>query len=166
MQPKCTMTFIVRQYSENDWDQVKEIILNAENFGSAFMKSEKLRINTFLKSPDYGQVIVIEEPATKTILGYAAISFQWSALVIESIITHHNYLRSGIGTKMIDWIKHTGQEHPDIDVIRVDTGDFMHYAQKFYLACGFTISGFVQHYLSWSNNQVFFTFQIRKERAE
>jgi hypothetical protein len=44
---------------------------------------------------------------------------------------------------MIDWIKHTGQEHPDIDVILVDTGDFMHYAQKFYLAYGFTKSGLV-----------------------
>jgi ribosomal protein S18 acetylase RimI-like enzyme len=160
------MTFTVRYYTENDWNQISEIILNAENFGASFIHSEKLRIDTFLKSPKYGQVIVVEEPATKTILGYTAFSFQWKAIVVESIIIHHNYLRKGIGTLLVDWIKQAGQEHPDIDVIRVDTGDFMQYAQKFYLACGFIISGFVKHYLSWTNDQVFFTFQVKKEPKE
>jgi ribosomal protein S18 acetylase RimI-like enzyme len=163
MYVRCIMHFTVRYYTKTDWNQVREIILNAENFGADFIKSEKLRIDTFLKSPKYGKVIVIEEPATKTILGYAAISFQWRALVIETIITHHNYLRKGIGTQIIDWIKHIGLEDPDVDVIRVDTGDFMQYVQKFYLSCGFTNSGFVKHYLSWHNDQVFFTYQVKKE---
>jgi hypothetical protein len=56
-----------------------------ENFGPDFMESEKLRINTFLNSPDYGKLIVIEGSGTNTILDYAAISFQWNALVIEAL---------------------------------------------------------------------------------
>ena len=91
------MTCIVRQYTESDWDQVRDIILNAENFGPDFIESEKLRVETFLKSPDYGHILVIEDSVNRMILGYAAISFQWRALVIESIITHHDHLRKGIG---------------------------------------------------------------------
>ena len=67
---------------------------------------------------------------------------------------------------MIEWIKQTGRKHPDIDVIRVDTGDFMKYAQDFYLSCDFMKSGFVKHYLSWHNHQVFFAYQVKKKTSD
>jgi hypothetical protein len=45
-------------------------------------------------------------------------------------------------------IKEEGEKNPEMNVIRVDSGDFMSYAHKFYISCGFQICGFVAHDLS------------------
>jgi hypothetical protein len=63
---------------------------------------------------------------------------------------------------MVEEIKKIGRSHSIIDVIRVDTGDFMAYAHEFYRSCGFEEAAYVPHYLSWNNHQVIFVFQLKK----
>jgi ribosomal protein S18 acetylase RimI-like enzyme len=106
--------------------------------------------------------LIAYNPDNEEIVGYAAIQFDWKALVINSIITHHNSLRIGIGRQMVSAIKEIGRSHSVIDVIRVDTGDFMAYAHEFYRSCGFEEAAYVPHYLSWNNHQVIFVFQLKK----
>ena len=67
---------------------------------------------------------------------------------------------------MVENVKEIGETHPLVDMIRVDTGDFMDYAQQFYLSCGFERAGHIPHYLSWNNHQVVFVYQLRKTWGE
>ena len=160
------MKIAVRDFRDEDLSQIKELILNAENFGPDFLESELERIQVFRAFPNYGRILVAYEVENQTILGFAAIRFNWKALIIESIISHHNYLRKGIGKKLVEKIVKIGEDHPVFNVIRVDTGDFMKYAQSFYLACGFQISGFVSHDLSWFNHQVHFSYPLKRAQHE
>ena len=100
------------------------------------------------------------------IFGFVTVEFRWKSLVILSIITHHDYLRKGIGKQLIQKIKDISKERPEINVIRVDTGDFMYYAQQFYISCGFQICGYVSHDLSWSNHQVHFAYPLKGVEKE
>ena len=152
----------LRDYSPEDWTTLKHIILNAENFGEVFLESEKLKIMVFTAHPEFGRVLVAEDTENKQILGYASVMIEWKALVITSIITRHESLRRGVGRSLIQGIKDLAQLLPLIDVIRVDTGDFMDYAQEFYKSCGFLSVGLIPHYMSWHNNQVFFVYPVEK----
>ncbi|MHA2273383.1 MAG: GNAT family N-acetyltransferase [Candidatus Hodarchaeales archaeon] len=154
-------SIIIREYGESDWDEVEDMILNAENFGISFLDDEKKRIAVCEAFPGFDQVLVVENSATGQLVGYAVLEFRWRALVIMSFIIHHEFLRQGIGRQLIERIKAIGKNHPEVNVIRVDTGDFMEYAQKFYLACGFQICGFVSHDLSWFNHQVHFVYPLK-----
>jgi ribosomal protein S18 acetylase RimI-like enzyme len=157
----------IREYNENDWGEVEEMILNAENFGISFLADEKKRIAVCGAFPEFGQVLVVENTATGQLVGYAVLEFRWRALAIMSFITHHKFLRQGIGRQLIERIKAIGENHPEVNVIRVDTGDFMEYAQKFYATCGFQICGFVSHDLSWFNHQVHFAYPLKEvEKTE
>ncbi|MHA2232288.1 MAG: GNAT family N-acetyltransferase [Candidatus Hodarchaeales archaeon] len=152
---------ILREFEEKDEPEVAELILKAENFGPPFLEDEKKRITVCGTFPEFGRVLIAENSSTRQIVGYAIIEFTWRALVIESIITHHNFLRQGIGRQLIEKIKEIGESHPGANVIRVDTGDFMDYAQRFYLACDFQICGFVSHDLSWNSHQVHFAYPLK-----
>lgn len=157
---------ILREFGEGDWSDVAELILAAENFGAPFLEDEKKRLAVYGAFPEFGQVLMAENPVTKQIVGYAVIEFRWRALVVISIIVHHHYLRKGIGRQMIEKIKEIGENYPEVNVIRVDTGDFMEYAQQFYLACGFQICGFVSHDLSWFNHQIHFAYPLKGVEKE
>lgn len=157
------MDISTRDYKESDNEELKSIILNGENFGEPFLKSELQRIALFYQNSDVGRVLVAENPIKGTILGYVTIEFHWRKLIIQSIITHHEYLRQGIGKNLINKVFEIGQNHPIVNVIRVDTGDFMAYAQKFYLANGFQICGYVSHDLSWYNDQVHLVYPLEEK---
>jgi ribosomal protein S18 acetylase RimI-like enzyme len=156
----------LRDYTQEDWPSLENIILNAENFGEVFLMIEKRNISIFMAHPEFGRVLIAENAMNGQILGYASVMIEWKALVINSIITHHDFLRQGIGGSLIEGIKDIAKSHPMIDVIRVDTGDFMHYAQEFYKSCGFLKSGYAPHYLSWNNDQVIFVYPVQNKSDE
>ena len=156
------MNIVVRDFHPDDLTAIEDMILNARNFGSPFLKPEKLRISVYNAFPEFGRILIAYDSESEEIVGYASIQFDWKALVINSIITHHNSLRIGIGKLMVNEIKKIGRAHPIIDVIRVDTGDFMAYAHEFYRSCGFEEVAYVPHYLSWNNHQMIFVYQLRK----
>jgi len=156
------MTIEIREFQSSDRAFVERMVLDAENFGIDFLDHEKLRIDVFTAFPHFGQILVAYDSENKKIVGYCAIQFDWKALVITSIITHQEHLRQGIGRAMMEKVMEIGKKHSLIDVIRVDTGDFMDYAQHFYFSCGFVKAGFVPHYMSWNNHQVIFVYHIEK----
>jgi len=156
------MSAIIRKYRPEDWPELQDIILNAENFGPSFVQYEKLRIDVFAQNPEFGTVLVAEDPGSHEVVGFAAVQYGWRALVIESIVVHHKHLRKGIGRELIEHIKKMVAEHPSADVLRVDTGDFMDYAQRFYESCGFKEGGRVSHYLSWHNDQIVYVFRLKR----
>jgi ribosomal protein S18 acetylase RimI-like enzyme len=151
----------LRDYNTEDWIALEDIIQTAENFGEVFLESEKRKITVFSSHRDFGRVLVAEHAVTGQVLGYASVMIEWKALIISSIITHHDFLRQGIGRSLIEEIKDIAKSLTSIDVIRVDTGDFMEYAQDFYKSCGFINVGLVQHYLSWNNDQVIFVYPVK-----
>jgi len=151
----------LRYYNPEDRTVLEDIILNAENFGEVFLESEKRKIAVFSSHPDFGRVLIAENAVNDQVLGYASVMIEWKVLVISSIITHHDFLRQGVGTSLIEGIKGIAKTLPQIDVIRVDTGNFMDYAQEFYKSCGFVVVGLVPHYLSWNNDQVIFVYPIK-----
>jgi ribosomal protein S18 acetylase RimI-like enzyme len=155
------MEIKIRSFLESDLDQIKKIILNAENFGEPFLDSELQRIKIYKTIPKLGKTLVAVGLKDNIVLGYICIEFKWRSLVIQSMIIHHDYLRKGIGTQLVDKVIEIGEQYPTINVIRVDTGDFMDYAQKFYLSCGFQICGYVAHDMSWFNHQVHFAYPLK-----
>jgi len=150
----------LRDYNSEDMNALEDIIVHAENFGEVFLESEKLKIAVFSSHPEFGRVLVAENAVNKQILGFISLMIEWKALVISSIITHHDFLRQGVGTSMIGGIKDLAKTLPLIDIIRVDTGDFMNYAQEFYTSCGFVKVGLIPHYMSWHNDQVIFVYHV------
>jgi ribosomal protein S18 acetylase RimI-like enzyme len=153
----------MREFQNGDREVIKEMVLKAENFGTPFLDHVMLRIDVYTAFPQLGRILVAYDAGNKEVLGYTAIQFDWRALVVNSIITHHDHLREGVGRRMIEEVKEIGEKHPLVDVVRVDTGDFMEYSQQFYLSCGFERTAYVSHYLSWTNNQVIFVYQLSKQ---
>ncbi|MEA2069681.1 MAG: GNAT family N-acetyltransferase [Asgard group archaeon] len=160
------MQLTIREYRESDRKELENIILTAENFGEPFLDSEFQRINIYQTVPELGVTYVVEEAKTKSIVGYICLEFRWRSLYIQSLVTHQQYLREGIGTRLVKKAIAIGEKHPTINVVRVDTGDFMDYAQQFYLSCGFQICGFVAHDMSWFNHQVHFVYPLKEVDKE
>ena len=160
--PKVT----VREYEDDDWPEVERMILHAENFGPPFPDREKRTIEAFRRIPALGKVLVAESRDPPRVVGYATIEFRWRSLVILSLITHHEHLRQGIGRQIVERVREEGEKHPGVNVVRVDSGDFMAYAHKFYIACGFQVCGFVAHDLSWFNHQVHFALPLKGVERE
>lgn len=157
---------IIKKYSPEYSEQLQELIINAENFGEPFVEYEFKVINTFHNAKDYGQVLLALDEQKNEVLGYCSLEISWGSLIIKSIAVHYKHLRKGIGTIIIDYIKNLGEKHQSINVVRVDTGDFMVYAQKFYLANGFFITGHVSHDLSWHNHQIHFSYPLKGNSIE
>jgi GNAT superfamily N-acetyltransferase len=153
--------FAIREYEERDWPQVEEMILQAENFGPNFLDHERKVVEMCERFPAFGKAFVAEGKDTRQLVGYATIQFRWRSIAILSLITHHGHLRQGIGRRMVERIKEEGEKHPEANVVRVDSGDFMAYAHRFYIACGFRVCGFVMHDISWFNHQVHFALPLK-----
>jgi len=157
---------VVREYKERDWSEVEQMVLHAENFGPKFLDNERNIVEWCSRFPARGKVFVAESSIPRQVVGYAVVEFRWRSLAILSLITHHDHLRQGIGRRMVERIKEEGERHPDANVLRVDSGDFMTYAHRFYIACGFQVCGFVAHDMSWFNHQVHFALPLKGVEKE
>ncbi|MHA1881873.1 MAG: GNAT family N-acetyltransferase [Candidatus Thorarchaeota archaeon] len=112
--------------------------------------------------PDAVKVIVVTDSRSKEIIGFATCILNWRSLIINIIITQHKHLRKGVGCALFKKIIEIGDIHPKDNVVQINTVDLMLYAQKFYLANGFKISGYVTHFLGWYNNQIIYTPPLKK----
>jgi GNAT superfamily N-acetyltransferase len=115
------------------------MILHAENFDPKFLEHEERTIDACRRSPTDRKAFVAENVRSRHVVGYAAIEFRWRSMAILSIITHQDSLRQGVGRRIVERIKEEGEERPKVNVLRVDAGDFMTYAQAFYVSRGFRI---------------------------
>ncbi len=82
--------------------------------------------------------------------------------MIDSIIVGRSYQRKGVGRKLVEKAKEYAKSQ-GIHVLRTDTGTFMDYAIKFYLACGFEPCGYVEHDFSLGSKQLHFYIDLSKK---
>ncbi len=153
------MTVLIREYVSSDFPQVKKLILDAENFGEPFLDTEILNIK---KNTTSGLGKIFVATIGGQVVGYISLGRRIFALMIDSIIVGRGYQRKGVGSKLveraIEYAKSQG-----FHVLRTDTGTFMDYAIKFYLACGFEPCGYVEHDFSLGSKQLHFYIDLSKK---
>ncbi len=150
---------LIRQYSTSDFPQVKKLILEAENFGEPFLNSEVMNIK---KNTTLGLGAVFVAVLNTQIIGYISLGQRVFALKVDSIIVDSNYQRKGVGKQLIGKAKEHARNH-DFEILRTDTGTFMNYAIRFYLACGFEPCGYVDHDFSKGSTQLHFYLDLSKK---
>ena len=147
---------IIREFRQEDLSDLRSLILEAENFGEPFMDSEMLNLKRDGIS-DFGHVYVAA--LENKIIGYITLRKNIFAVAIDSIIVKKEHQRKGIGRALVEkakaYVKSEG-----FRVLRTDTASFMEYAILFYLACGFTPCGYVQHDFGLNNTQVHFYMDL------
>jgi len=146
----------IRIFKQDDLPSLNNLILKADNFGEPFLEAELLNIRRD-SNPDFGRVYVAL--LNENIVGYITLRKNIFALAIDSIIVQREHQRKGIGKALIEKAK----EHAKslgIKVLRTDAGNFMNYAIKFYLACGFRPCGYVEHDWGLGTKQVHFYMDL------
>jgi len=153
------MKVLIREYTSADFPQVKELVLDAENFGEPFLETEILNIkkNT---TPSLGKIFVATVEGQT--VGYISLSRRVFALVIDSIIVGKSHQKRGVGRKLVEKAKEYAKSH-DFQILRTDTGTFMDYAIKSYISCGFEPCGYVEHDFSLGSKQLHFYIDLSKK---
>ena len=82
--------------------------------------------------------------------------------MVDSIIVDRSHQRKGVGRKLVEKAKEYAKSQ-GFRVLRTDTGAFMNYAIRFYLACGFEPCGYVEHDFSLGSKQLHFYINLTKE---
>lgn len=142
----------IREFKDEDLTSLHNLILNAENFGEPFLKPEQLNIRRD-SIPEFGRVYVA--CLKSEIAGYITLRKNIFALAVDSIIVKKEHQRKGIGKALIEKAKDYAKSE-GIKVLRSDTGTFMEYAIKFYLACGFKPCGYVENDWGLNTKQLHF----------
>jgi predicted N-acetyltransferase YhbS len=115
---------IIREFEKDDITTLRDLILNAENFGGPFLNSEMLNIRRDSIS-DFGRVLVATLKGE--VVGYITLRRNIFSLFIDSIIVGRKHQRRGIGRALIEKARaHTRNE--GLQVLRTDTASFMDYA--------------------------------------
>jgi len=146
----------IRELRKGDVPALRKLILEAENFGEPFLESE-LHTFRWYSIPDLGAVFVAT--VNNLPVGYITLRKNVFAVAIVSILVGRNHQRQGIGRALIEKAKEYAKSH-DFKVLRVDTGNFMDYAIRFYLACGFLPCGYVEHDFGLNTKQVHFYMDL------
>ena len=85
--------------------------------------------------------------------------------MVDSIIVDRKHQRKGVGRKLIEKAKEYATSQ-GFYLLRTDTGTFMEYAIKFYLARGFELCGYVEHDFSLGSKQLHFYIDLTKEEKQ
>jgi len=152
----------IREYASSDLSQVKKLILKAENFGEPFLKNELLNIK---KNTSLGLGKVFVATLKSQVIGYISLGRRVFATMVDSVIVDRNHQRKGVGRKLIEKAKEYATSQ-GFYLLRTDTGTFMEYAIKFYLACGFEPCGYVEHDFSLGSKQLHFYIDLTKEKKQ
>jgi streptothricin acetyltransferase len=153
------MKVLIREYASSDFSQVKKLILDAENFGEPFLETEILNIK---KNTSLGLGKIFVATIRNQVIGYISLGRRIFALMIDSIIVGRNYQRKGVGRKLVEKAKEYAKSQ-GFHILRTDTGTFMDYAIKFYLACGFEPCGYVEHDFSLGSKQLHFYIDLSRK---
>jgi len=153
---KTEMKPKIRELKNEDLPTLRTLILEAQNFGEPFLKTE-LRTLKWDSVPDLGKVFVAI--VKNQLVGYIALRKKVFALNIDSIIVAKTHQEQGVGRALIEKAKDYAKSHR-FKLLRVDTGNFMDYAIKFYIACGFLPCGYVEHDFGLGMKQVHFYMDL------
>lgn len=153
------MEIAIREYAPRDLARVKELILEAENFGKPFLETELLNLK---KNTSLGLGKVFVAAFKDKVVGYISLGRRTFALMMDSIIVDRDHQRKGVGRKLVEKAKGYAKSQ-GIHLLRTDTGAFMSYAIRFYLACGFEPCGYVEHDFSLGSKQLHFYINLTKK---
>jgi GNAT superfamily N-acetyltransferase len=152
------MNISIREYRSTDFDEVRTLILDAENFGDPFLETELLNVK---KNTTEGLGKIFVATLAGETIGFISLGRRVFALMIDSIIVAREHQRKGVGRRLVEraveYAKSKGYQ-----LLRTDTGTFMGYAIKFYLACGFEPCGYIEHDFSLSSKQLHFFIDLTK----
>ena len=152
----------IREYAPADLSQVKELVLNAENFGEPFLEVELLNLK---KNTSLGLGKIFVAAIDERVIGYVSLGVKVFAIMIDSIIVDRDFQRKGVGRRLVEKAKEYAMSKA-FHVLRTDTGAFMNYAINFYLACGFEPCGFVEHDFSLGSRQLHFYMNLTDEDGD
>jgi ribosomal protein S18 acetylase RimI-like enzyme len=150
------MKLKIRALKNEDLPMLRTLILEAENFGEPFLGTE-LRTLKWDSIPDLGKVFVAT--VKNQPVGYISLRKKVFALNIDSIIVGKTHQKQGIGRALIEKAKDYAKSH-GFKLLRVDTGNFMDYAIKFYIACGFLPCGYVENDFGLGTKQLHFYMDL------
>jgi len=150
---------LIREYASSDFSQAKKLILDAENFGEPFLEIEMLNIK---KNTSLGLGKIFVAAIRDQVVGYISLGRRVFALMIDSIIVDRSHQRKGVGRKLVEKAKEYAKLQ-GFHVLRTDTGSFMDYAIKFYIACGFEPRGYVEHDFSLGSRQLHFYIDLSRK---
>lgn len=152
------MNISIREYRSSDFDEVRTLVLYAENFGDPFLETELLNVK---KNTIEGLGKIFVATLAGETIGFISLGRRVFALMIDSIIVAREHQRKGVGRRLVEraveYAKYKGYQ-----LLRTDTGTFMDYAIKFYLACGFEPCGYIEHDFSLSSKQLHFFIDLTK----
>ncbi len=148
----------IREYLPADFDAVRTLIRGAENFGEPFLDTELLNIK---KNTTQGLGKIFVATLEGEIVGFISLGRRVFALIIDSIIVARQHQRRGVGKKLVETAKEYARSQ-GYQLLRTDTGTFMEYAIKFYLACGFEPCGYIEHDFSLASKQLHFFIDLTK----
>jgi len=154
------MKTVIRELSEEDLPALRKLILEAENFGEPFLQSE-LHNFKWYSIPELGVVYVAK--VNNRPVGYIVLRKNIFATAIASIVVAKDHQRRGIGRALVEKAKEYAKSH-NFKVLRVDTANFMDYAIRFYLACGFLPCGYVEHDFGLNTKQVHFYMDLTEKQ--
>ena len=153
---KIEMKLRIRELTQEDLPTLRTLILEAENFGEPFLETE-LHALKWDSVPDLGKVFVAT--VKNQLVGYIALRKKVFALNIDSIIVAKARQKQGVGRALIEKAKDYAKSRK-FKLLRVDTGNFMDYAIKFYIACGFLPCGYVENDFGLGTKQVHFYMDL------
>jgi ribosomal protein S18 acetylase RimI-like enzyme len=152
---------LIRKFREDDLSSLRNLMLEAENFGKPFLDSELLSLKRD-NIPEFGCVYVAL--LGDTVVGYITLRKNIFAIAIDSIVVKKENQRKGVGTALIKQAK-TYAISEGFKILRTDAGNFMDYAIKFYLACGFKPCGYVEHDWGLDTRQLHFYMDLSGKQS-
>jgi len=141
---------LLREMKGDDLSKLLQLAQETENFGPQAVDIERLDIKRD-SIAEFGRVLVAE--VGQDLAGYLALRRDSDRVVIDSIIVGREFRHRGIGRALVEKAAEVARL-AGVSEIMVETGADMTEAIRFYLDCGFKISGY-ERYSGEDEGQVY-----------
>jgi len=171
----------IREYTDNDWESIKLLILESKYYGPSVLKSEKKRIEFYEEVPENGRTYValvpkeplenenIEEKESqdqKKVVAYMVTNFFGRAIFLLSVVVAKEYQQRGIGKKFVQVAKDFGEADPQYNILRGFADDRNLGIHTFLLKQGFKTCGYINHDLNFNHSTIHYVFHLREGKEE
>ncbi len=176
-----TIDVNIREYSENDWESIKILILESKFYGPSVLKSEKIRIEFYSQVPEKGKTFVAvlpKEPGEKSsteenlsdnqdqVIAYMVVDFFGRAIFILSLVVAKEHQLQGVGKKLVQFAKKFGEADPQYNILRGFADDSNLGIHTFLLKQGFKTCGYINHDLNLNHSTIHYVLHLRKEKDD
>jgi ribosomal protein S18 acetylase RimI-like enzyme len=171
----------IREYTENDWESIKILILESKYYGPSVLKSEKIRIEFYSQVPEKGRTFVAvipeeikEKSSTEEnephnqdqVIAYMVVDFFGRAIFILSLIVAKQHQLRGVGKKLVQFATKFGEADPQYNILRGFADDRNLGIHTFLLKQGFKTCGYINHDLNFNHSTIHYVLHLRKEKDD